>query len=272
MKDQSVIKAVQMALECGYTLIDTASIYKNETEIGMVLSEYINSGKIIRNDIFITSKISPKDQGFEKGYASIKRSLKDLQLDYLDLILIHWPGTAGIPVHDKRNKENREGTWKALEKAYEEGLVKSIGVSNYTLSHLKEMEKFETLPHVNQIEFHPLVYDDEMKDLLAYCNEKKILVQSYSTLGVGELVNQQNVRPELKQISSELNSTIAQVLLAWAIKKGCPVIPKTQSEERLIENKNALQVKLSNLHEQILDSLSSKYKYNKYCWDPHSVE
>lgn len=236
--------AVGHALDVGYRLFDTASVYKNEETLGSILSERLASTSLKRSDLFITSKISPKDQGYERASAAIQESLNKLgpSIGYIDLMLIHWPGSQKVQPNSPQNSVNRRGTWDALKRAQEEGLVRAIGVSNYTLRHLQELDP---PPAVNQIEFHPLVYNDRMRTLLAYCDEKDIVVQGYGSLGEGALVNGKLDVPVVMDIARAHDCTPAQVLLQWSIRKGCPVIPKASSKERIQENWNAVKVELS---------------------------
>ncbi len=220
-------------------MIDTASVYRNEIDIGKTLK----SLKINRNQLFITSKIAPKDQGYQKALSAIQQSLKNLQLDYLDAMLIHWPGTQGLKVSDPQNKLNRLETWKALREAQEKGLIHHVGVSNFTLQHLQELSP--DFPFLNQIEFHPLVYNKEMKALLEFCQKNQIIIQSYATLAEGKYLKNWEI-PELNALASKHKCTKAQILLQWSLSKGCPVIPKSQHPERLKENLQATLVQLDH--------------------------
>ena len=149
---EAIDKAVDAALKEGYAHIDTAAVYKNEAFIASSL----RSRGINRKDIFITSKLAPKDHGKDKAKAAVIQSLKNLDTDYLDLYLIHWPGVQGVPVDDLRNKELRKQSWQVLEDFYDKGVLKSIGVSNYNIDHLQELlNGCRVKPHVNQVEIHP---------------------------------------------------------------------------------------------------------------------
>ena len=140
------------AIKEGYGLIDTASVYRNEAFIASTL----RSNGVNRKDVFITSKLGPKDHGTEKVAAAITKSLTNLDTDYLDLYLIHWPGVQGMTVDDPQNKELRKQSWQVLEDFYDKGVLKSIGVSNYNIDHLQELlDDCRIKPHVNQVEIHP---------------------------------------------------------------------------------------------------------------------
>jgi diketogulonate reductase-like aldo/keto reductase len=264
-------------------------VYKNEHILGSILSERLASTSLKRSDLFITSKIGPKDQGFERASAAIQQSLDNLgpSIGYIDLMLIHWPGSQKLQPTSPENAVNRRGTWDALKKAQKDGLVRAIGVPNYTLIHLQELDP---PPAVNQIEFHPLVYNDKMRSLLAYCDERNIIVQGYGSLGEGDLVNGKIDVPEIKYIAQARECTPAQVLLQWSVRKGCHVIPKASSKERIQENWVSANVKLSEEVKSILSGLHAiayvpkyqdihtldtltdkKYATHKFCWDPETI-
>jgi methylglyoxal/glyoxal reductase len=158
-------QAIITALEVGYRSIDTAAMYTNETEVGNAI---INIG-INRNEIFVTTKVNNPDQGYDNTLRAFDRSMKKLNIDYIDLYLVHWP-----------IKGKRKDTWKALEDLYNNKQVKAIGVANYLLPFLHELETYATVvPAVNQVEFSPYLY---LKDLLNYCKERGIQLQAYTPL------------------------------------------------------------------------------------------
>lgn len=195
MNEKHLLNTIPVALQIGYRLIDTATNYRNEIHIANRLSEIYLSSCLCRSDLFLTSKLQPKDHGYEKAKQAIQSSLEKLQTDYLDLYLIHWPGVAGLSPVDKRNKLLREGSWKALEEAYQQGLLRAIGVSNYSLHHLQEMESYAcVMPMVNQIEIHPLCYPI---DVITYCQMHNIVLQAYSSLGHGKFTKTIINRSEL---------------------------------------------------------------------------
>ena len=201
---------VSIALQSGYRLIDTARCYKNEAEIGRALRE---SG-IDRADIFVTSKVSTKEMGIEKSYEAVLASLKALDLSYLDLVLIHWPGVKGKPLVSTEHREKRFEAFKALLKAKNDNLVRHVGVSNFTTKHLSELfedcakEMISMKPYLNQVEVHPLC---PQRDLIEFCQTHDIIVQGYSSLGHGQLLSHDVV----KQISErrgnlEFNPNLSQ--------------------------------------------------------------
>lgn len=212
---ETVIDAVSSALSVGYRLIDTAGFYDNEEGVGQAIHE---SG-IPRDEIFVTSKVWNDNQGYESTLQAFDESLKKLNLDYMDLYLIHWPVSGKF-------KE----TWRAMEKLYQEGRVRAIGVSNFHVHHLQELLKdAEVTPAVNQIEFHPHLTQD---DVLNFCKENQIQMQAWSPLKKGRIFED----PQLVEIANKYNKTVPQVILRWDIQKGVATIPKTINKNRMVEN------------------------------------
>uniref|UniRef100_A0A914NRI0 NADP-dependent oxidoreductase domain-containing protein n=1 Tax=Meloidogyne incognita TaxID=6306 RepID=A0A914NRI0_MELIC len=168
-------EVLDSALDVGYRLIDTAQIYKNEKYIGKALQELMPKYKIKREDLFITTKLSPSNQGIKNCRQSVLDSLEKLQIEYLDLLLIHWPGTSKLRKNDPKNSYLRAESWKEMEKLQKEGLIRAIGVSNYNVNHLEELlEQAEILPAVNQCECHPHWYQP---DLIEFCCQNGIHFQ-----------------------------------------------------------------------------------------------
>ena len=240
-KGEDVKKAVLTALDAGYRHIDTATMYRNETEIGQAIEE---SG-VPRKDLFIVTKIWNSDHG--NSQAALETSLKNLGMNYVDLYLIHWP----VP--------ERLNTWKVFEKLNEEGLAKSIGVSNFTVRHLKQiMEKSATVPAVNQVEFNPFIYQE---DLLDFCAKNKIVLEAYCPLSRGEKLNHATV----KKIASAYSKSPAQIMLRWAIQHGIAVIPKSVNAARIRENAEIFDFSLEEKDMKLLDSLDEGFRI---CSDP----
>jgi len=223
------IHVLRKGIELGYKSIDTAQGYKNEEMI-----------PLISDQVFITSKIAPNNQG-EKARDSIIDSLRKLNVLCLDLMLIHWPGSSSTRPDSEQNLIKRSLTYKELLKAQREGLIKKVGVSNYTQRHLEELE---IAPYLNQIEFHPLVYNDTMKGLLEYCKKRDIIVQAYSPLAEGKFVNGEWEMTEILEIAKKRNVSVAQVLIKWVLDKGVLVVVKSGKIERLKENLDSLNVNL----------------------------
>ncbi|CAO3610001.1 unnamed protein product [Mucor hiemalis] len=237
---------VTEAIRSGYRLIDSATVYKNEAALGEVLQDIFQdpSFGVQREDLFITSKLSPQDQGYEACYEAVNNSLARFKLEYFDLYLIHWPGTSKKKLLDPINQENRLGSYRALEQLYKEGKVKHIGVSNYTPQHLEQLLKVCTVvPHVHQFELHPCLYQPE---LLALCKEHNIQIQAYSSLGEGKLINGEVQIEGLQNIADGLGVSTALILLRWAMQHNWAVIPKSKSAARVAENARVFTFELSD--------------------------
>jgi len=221
---QEVIDSVKAAIKNGYISIDTAAVYGNEEGVGQAIQE---SGAN-REKLFITTKVWNADQGYDSTLAAFETSLKKLGLDYIDLYLIHWPV-----------KGKYKETWKALEKLYKDGKVKAIGVSNFHIHHLEDLlEDAEIAPMVNQIELHPLLSQKEIRN---YCKEKNIVVEAWSPLAQGQLLDNE----VLAEIAATHNKSVAQIILRWDIQNDIVTIPKSIKESRIIENASIFDFELS---------------------------
>ena len=225
--NSEVVAAVSTALACGYRHLDTASIYKNEEGVG----EAVLASNLPRKDIFITTKIWNDDQGTGKTKAACFASLDRLGLDYLDLALIHWPVPGrGLYVD----------TWRELIDLRDKGHIKSIGVSNFNPDHLEAIiQAMGEVPVVNQIECHPWLQQTVLRTFHANLG---IVTQSWSPLGRGKLLNE----PIIKTIAKKHNSTEAQVIIAWHLKVGNVVIPKSITPSRIQENYQASKINLDS--------------------------
>lgn len=222
-----VVQTVKAALKYGYLSIDTAAAYNNEEGVGRAIAESIAEGTVAREDIFVTSKVWNSNQGYDSTLAAFNESLHKLNLDYLDLYLVHWPV-----------KGKYKETWRALEKVYAEGKVKAIGVSNFQVHHLDDLLQDATVvPAVNQIELHPLLAQQQLRD---YCKSKNIQVEAWSPLGQGNLLDHKL----LKKIAVKHGKTTAQIILRWDIELGVVTIPKSVKEHRIIENANIFDFQL----------------------------
>jgi len=242
------INAVTWALEAGYRHIDTARIYGNEKEVG----EAIRNFGIKREEVFITTKLWNDDHGYESALKAFDKSLKTLNTDYIDCYLIHWP------VIDKRKE-----SWKALEKIYESGYCKSIGVSNYMIIHLEELFTYANIiPVMNQVEFSPYNYQ---KDLLVVCKKNNIILEAYSPLTRMKKLDDPRVLP----IAEKHNKTNAQVLIRWAIEHDLVVIPKSARKKRIIENADIFNFILDQSDMKILDDLDEGFRCS---WDPTKAD
>ena len=237
-------KAVEYALKIGYRHIDTARIYGNESDVGTAIRE---SG-IEREDVFVTTKLWNGDQGYEAALRACNESLKRLGLKYLDLYLIHWPV-----------QNARAQSWKALVQLLKDGKSRAIGVSNYTIHHLTGLlESSSVVPAVNQVEFSPFLYQ---KELLDYCEKHKIQLEAYSPLTQGDKLN----HPTIRQIAKSHNKTPAQVMLRWGLEHKLVTIPKSIHEERIRENAQIFDFRLTTSDMQSLNSLNENFRNS---WDP----
>lgn len=232
--DQEVIDAVGEALHAGYRHIDTASIYGNEEGVGKGIKE---SG-VGRDQLFVVSKVWNADQGYESTLRAFEASLERLSLDYLDLYLVHWPVA-------HKYKE----TWRALEKLYQEKRVRAIGVSNFLQHHLEDLLiGAETVPMVNQMEFHPYVVQ---QGLLDYCENKKIQYEAWSPFMQGKVFD----LDICKALSAKYHKNVAQVILRWNLQKGVVTIPKSAKKERILANADIFDFEISKEDVAYLDSL-----------------
>jgi diketogulonate reductase-like aldo/keto reductase len=235
LKGHECIQAVTWAIELGYRLIDTAALYGNEREIGKAIED----SKIPRADLFITSKVWNSDQGYDNTLNAFEKSLNRLKLSYLDLYLIHWP-VSGL----------RNDTWRALEKIYESGRVKAIGVSNFTIRHIDELlSKTSITPMVNQVEFSPFLYQ---KKLLEYCNSKNIQLEAYSPLTRGRKFNDSI----LQSISLKYNKSVPQILIRWGLQHKIVEIPKSSNKQHLKENADVFDFELVTSEMNQIDALN----------------
>lgn len=266
MSAQDVETAVPAALRAGYRLFDTAAVYRNERAVG----EALRAGTVARGDLFVTSKLQPADQGYAPAAAAIDDSLAKIGLGCIDLYLVHWPGAAKVSPADPENRTRRMGSWRALEEALAAGKVRAIGVSNYGVRHLREMEAYaQVMPMVNQIELHPTCYPE---DVLEYCREAGIFVQAYSSLGRGRLLEADflDAFPEVAQIAGRHGASVGQVLLRWALQHGFGLLPKSTSPARIAANADIIRFGLAPDEMHYLDGIH-RTRSAKYCWDSSVV-
>lgn len=221
IKDQNIIdEMIYNAYQAGYRHIDTASKYQNEKLIGNTIKKY----NIDRTTLFITSKLWKDDKGYEKTLKAVEQILSNLQTNYLDLLLIHWPMTT------ENWKELNIETWKAFEKLYTQKKVRSIGVSNFMVQHLEALlPNIEIYPMVNQIEFHPGFMQ---RETLKYCADKKIAAEAWSPLGSGKIFDNE----VLKELSIKYNKSIAQICIRWCLQNDVIPLPKSTNKDRIKEN------------------------------------
>lgn len=226
-RDDEAYQSVLTALQLGYRHIDTASIYENEEQVGQAIKD---SG-IPREEIFVTTKVWNDMQGYDTTLQAFEASLSRLQLDYVDLYLVHWP---------RPQKDMYIDTYRALETLYEQGKVRAIGVSNFKIPHLDRLLANTTVvPVLNQIECHPYF---QQQDVKAFCRQYDIKIEAWAPImRGGEIFD----NPTIKQLSDKYNKSAAQIILRWHIQEGTIAIPKSVTPSRIAENFNIFDFKLS---------------------------
>ncbi|UTW61613.1 aldo/keto reductase [bacterium SCSIO 12741] len=269
-----VYAAVVEAIKAGYRHIDCAAIYGNEKEIGEALRYLFRAGWVNRKDLWITSKLWNDSHRQNQVEPALHKTLNDLQLDYLDLYLVHWPVALRENVSFPQTASDFYSleevplteTWEAMQAVREKGLAKHIGVSNFSqkkLQHLIDHSDF--VPEMNQVELHPFL---QQNALLRFCREHQILVTGYSPLGSGDR-SQNMKKPDeprplqhelVLEIASENDCSPAQVLIAWAIQRGTAVIPKSVNPVRIRENIAAASLQLSDAEMVLIDSLDAHHR------------
>ncbi|GKY90623.1 hypothetical protein MPSEU_000035800 [Mayamaea pseudoterrestris] len=264
-KDGGRVATIKEAIRIGYRHIDCAKMYGNEKEIGQELKNVIDEKLVKREELFVTSKLWNDAHATDDVRPALESTLRDLQLGYLDLYLIHWPvalkkGHDMPPAPDQiipLDKCPIEATWTEMEKAVDDGLVRSIGVSNFSILKLSDLlTKVRIPPAVNQVECHPYLQQEKLKQ---YCDKHGVHVTAYGPLGAGHTTLLDNVI--IKSIASKLSVTPAQVLLAWALAHGHSAICKSSSPERLQENFDARNLKLSKADLDQMKALECGHRF-----------
>ncbi|CAE7304401.1 unnamed protein product [Symbiodinium natans] len=269
-------QAIAAALDAGYRLIDTASIYKNEVAVGQALQNWPED-----SGVFVTSKCSPYEMGYEKAQEACRKSLERLGRKCLDLYLIHWPALPKKPHSSPEHRRARYDTWRALEDLYRQGLVRAIGVSNFTAEHLEQLveDGASIMPMVNQIEVHPLCVP---RATLECCRKHNILIEAYAPLGGGPASNVGKAsggevdgtrllleHPVVNAVAKEVSRAPAQVILRWGLQQDFLVIPRSSNAARIQQNANIFDFTLSDDQMRRMDLSSEDGR--KFCWNPSSV-
>ncbi len=270
-----VYDAVVSAIESGYRHIDCAAIYGNEKEVGEALQKVFSDDTVKREDLWVTSKLWNNSHRQEQVIPALENTLKDLQLEYVNLYLMHWPvalkeGTAFPKSADdflSLEEVPISKTWSGLERAQQEGLAKHIGVSNFSEKKIKEIIQHGTSkPEMNQVEMHPYL---QQKELVAYCKEEGIHMTAYSPLGSGDRParSKKEDAPVLMddktihKIAEQHDCSPAQVLISWAVQRGTSVIPKSVNPKRIQQNINAAKVNLSDEDMKTIAGLDKHYRF-----------
>ncbi|MCE4046787.1 aldo/keto reductase [Lysinibacillus fusiformis] len=237
---EDLAEAVKTAIAKGYRSIDTAQVYRNEESVGRGIRAAIEEGLVTREELFITSKVWNDGLSYEETLAAYDSSLEKIGLDYLDLYLVHWPGI----------DTNYVEVYKALEKIYQDGRVRSIGVSNFHVHHLEKLLKeTKVIPVINQIEFHPHLTQEEVR---AYCTDKDIQVEAWSPLMNGALLEEALIQ----ELASKYDKTPAQIVLRYDVQHNVVTIPKTMTATRMEENLDVFDFTLTDGEMAQLDALN----------------
>jgi diketogulonate reductase-like aldo/keto reductase len=235
----TAITSINKALEVGYRSFDTAQFYENEDLLG----EILQNGPVKRKDLFITTKITNEMQGYNKTLSSFEKSLNDLKLTQLDLLLVHWP-----------SESHFFDTWLAFERLYDEKLVRAIGVCNFQINHLEKLKtKANIIPAVNQIERHPYLTQYPLKE---YLDKHNIALEAWSPLGRGAVLKD-NI---LDGIAESYKKSVAQVILRWHLQQGTIIIPKSSTPSRIAENADIYDFFLSIEDMEKIDKLNRDHR------------
>lgn len=248
VKDETAfITAFVAAINAGYRHFDSAQIYGNE----QLIPAGLKASGVIREDIFITTKISVTNFGSKRTASSFEESLEKLQTDYVDMLLLHFPVT-GV----------RKSSWLELERIHAAGKALSIGVSNYTINHLEQMKKYATaMPAVNQVELHVFLQQPELRE---YCAQHNIVIEAYSPLAHSKQMD----NPTIQNIADKHGKSYAQIMLRWCVQLGMIVLPKSVTPERIEQNAQIFDFELDANDLQELEQLDEDLRT---CWDPTHI-
>lgn len=243
--DEHTTKVVENAINVGYRHIDTATDYGNEESVGLGIKK---SG-VPREELFVTTKLHNKDHSYELAKAAIDESLRLLDLEYIDLYLIHWPNP--LKFRDNWQEANAK-SWRAMEEAQKEGKIRTIGVSNFMVHHLESLlETAKVKPTVNQLLLNP----SEMQSEVVTFNKKHdILSEAYSPLGTGKIFAVE----ELNELAEKYEKTVAQIVIRWSLQHGFLPLPKTETLSRAAENADIFDFELDEEDMKLIDSFEGR--------------
>lgn len=246
-EERELIDSVKAAYDAGYRLFDTAQMYGNEAAVGKAIKEL----NVARDEIFVTTKVAEANQGYDKVMASVEESLKKLQLDYVDLLLVHWP------IH-----QHFFETWKAFEALKEQGLTKSIGTSNYGMVHLGYLAtKANEMPVLNQLEVHPYLSQEAMTH---FDRENHIVTQAWAPLGRGRIFDD----PVILKIAKHHGKSAAQIILRWHLQRGDSFIPKSVHPDRIKQNADIYDFEMTD---EEMDWINALNKNTRISQEPEMV-
>lgn len=274
-KPGEVYQAVIWAIEAGYRHIDCAAIYENEKEVGNALEFAFKNGLVTRSEMFVTSKLWNSNHRLEDVQPALKKTLKDLKLEYLDLYLVHWPISFKKGVGFAQTREEYftyndvplTQTWEGIEECKSKGLTKHIGVSNFNISKLEEIIKSgNQMPEMNQVEMHPFLQQHKLVD---YCRSKGIHMTAYSPLGSGDRPSNRKKtdepslfgHPVILELAQKHHVSAAQILIAYSVNRGIAVIPKSVSQDRIMQNLSSIKVQLDTEDSKKLDGIDLRFRY-----------
>jgi len=276
LKTNEVVEPLKVALGEGYVLIDSAQVYDNEREVGQVLCSKP------RCSYFIETKLWRSSNNYERCLTATRESIRLLQVDYLDLYLMHWPGCKtgyplkkGVSCPPDWKPSMRNDAWRAMEDLYLAGKTRAIGVSNFSIRHLENlMETCRIKPMVLQVEFHPKLIQGE---LLLFCQKNEIQLQAYASLGSSDTKNGKGsffTMSGVPEAAKKYNKTPAQILLRWALEKGVCIVPKSATASRIAENTKLFDFELTSEDMELIDS-NGENVMERNTWnglDPDTVE
>lgn len=252
--DDTCKEAVKHAIESGYRSIDTAKVYGNEEQVGQGIKEGLESTGLNREDIFVTSKLFFEDFGRKNVAQAYETSIQKLGLDYLELYLVHWPGT---------NEAIMIDTWKGMEDLYKDNKVKNIGVSNFNPDHFEALlAQVSIKPVINQVEFHPYFTQEKLRK---YLEAQNIYMESWSPFMNAQILNDET----LNEIGKEVNKSAAQVIIKWNMQHNVVVIPKSVTSSRIEENIDVFDFELSAEQMKRIDDLNKDQRIGP---DPDTFE